>query len=119
MTYTHLTADELVMIEAYFHQQTDTCDNHRCAPEAFQAADLQCHQLSEIGAYGARLLHPISTEQEALWPTKDCLTAETTRLYSRQSGSRLDARWHRGPRGNSHRLFHADTLSAVQKPYLG
>ena len=63
MTYTHLTTDELVMIEAYFHQNTRvTIITERL--NLSRQADLQCHQLPEIRAYSPRLLPTVQENKK-------------------------------------------------------
>ncbi len=76
MTYTHLTTNELVMIEAYY-----------------QEGKTVCAIAKSLGRARQTIYNVISfLKTEVLWPAKDPTHQPSTRVYSILSSIRLEPR---------------------------
>lgn len=89
MTYTHLTPDELVMIESY-------ANIHQSVAKTALILQRSRQTINNVYSYlkndhtAVDYYHNYKKEQIELWSTSYCFTRKTRKIYSNKSCSRMD-----------------------------
>ena len=102
MTYTHLTPDELVMIEAYAKAHQSVTKTAQMLKRSRQTIYLR---LFEGWTYCIGILPKLQEKQGKMWEAFHRFTSRTGRIHSKKSCSRVDSGCDYWSRGVSYWVF--------------